>query len=90
LEIFHGMEDFQGTYRRLLETELTEMLNRHPVVGLIGPCQVGKTTLALAVGENRPAIYLDLESPSDLVKLAEPELFLCWHEDKLVILDEIQ
>lgn len=60
------------------------------MVGLLGPRQVGKTTLALAVGENRPSIYLDLESPSDLAKLAEPELFLRRHEDKLVILDEIQ
>jgi predicted AAA+ superfamily ATPase len=51
---------------------------------------VGKTTLALGVGENRPSIYLDLESPSDLAKLTEPELFLRRHEDKLVILDEIQ
>jgi predicted AAA+ superfamily ATPase len=77
-------------YPRLLEPELSEMLTRHPVIGLLGPRQVGKTTLALSVGENRPSIYLDLESPSDLAKLAEPELFLRRHEDKLVILDEIQ
>ena len=77
-------------YRRLLESELSKMLTRHPVVGLLGPRQVGKTTLALEVGENRPSIYLDLESPSALAKLAEPELFLRRHEDKLVILDEIQ
>ena len=77
-------------YPRLLEPELSQMLTRHPVVGLLGPRQVGKTTLALAVGEDCPSIYLDLESPSDLAKLAEPELFLRRHEDKLVILDEIQ
>jgi predicted AAA+ superfamily ATPase len=77
-------------YSRLRELELSEMLARYPVVGLLGPRQVGKTTLALAVGEKRPSIYLDLESPSDVAKLAEPELFLRRHEDKLVILDEIQ
>jgi uncharacterized protein len=90
LQIFQIMEGLQGMYRRLLEPELAELLTRHPVVGLLGPRQVGKTTLALAVGENRPSIYLDLESPSDLAKLAEPELFLRRHENKLVILDEIQ
>jgi predicted AAA+ superfamily ATPase len=84
------MEELQGMYRRLLEAKLSEMLTRHPVIGLLGPRQVGKTTLALTVGENRPSIYLDLESPSDLAKLTEPELFLRRHEDKLVILDEIQ
>ena len=77
-------------YPRVIEPELSEMLNRHPVVGLLGPRQVGKTTLALAAGESRPSLYLDLESPSDLAKLAEPELFLRRHDDKLVILDEIQ
>lgn len=84
------MEDLQDMYRRLLEPDLVQMLARHPVVGLLGPRQVGKTTLALSVGENRPSLYLDLESPSDLAKLSEPELFLRRHEDKLVILDEIQ
>ena len=77
-------------YPRLLESGLSEMLTRHPVVGLLGPRQVGKTTLALEVGDSRPSIYMDLESPSDLARLAEPELFLRRHEDKLVILDEIQ
>ena len=77
-------------FRRHIEPQLSDLLTRHPVVGLLGPRQVGKTTLALAVGENRPSIYLDLESPSDLAKLAEPELFLRRHEDSLVILDEIQ
>jgi predicted AAA+ superfamily ATPase len=43
----------------------------------------------LEVGEQRPSIYLDLESDSDRAKLAEPELYLAGHEDKLVILDEV-
>jgi predicted AAA+ superfamily ATPase len=90
LQIFRFMEYLQGMYPRLLESGLSEMLTRHPVVGLLGPRQVGKTTLALEVGDSRPSIYMDLESPSDLARLAEPELFLRRHEDKLVILDEIQ
>src|SRR6185437_8894336 len=45
---------------------------------------------ALEVAESRPSIYLDLESEADRAKLAEPELYLAQHADKLVILDEIQ
>lgn len=74
--------------RRIL-TELAERLEETPAVALIGPRQVGKTTLALEVAEARPSIYLDLESDADRAKLAEPELYLSGHEDKLVILDEV-
>jgi uncharacterized protein len=42
------------------------------------------------VASARPAVYLDLESEADRAKLSEPELYLPQHEDKLVILDEIQ
>lgn len=50
---------------------------------------MGKTTLAFAIAENRPSVYLDLENPSDRAKLAEPELFFKLHEDRLMVLDEI-
>jgi predicted AAA+ superfamily ATPase len=69
---------------------LTAALAEAPAVALLGPRQVGKTTLALAVAETRPSLYLDLESEADRAKLAEPELYLGQHVDKLVILDEIQ
>jgi hypothetical protein len=75
--------------RRLLPA-LTAALTEAPAVALLGPRQVGKTTLALEVAESRPAIYLDLESEADRAKLAEPELYLSQHADKLVILDEVQ
>lgn len=77
-------------FTRLLLPHLRDLLTRHPAVGLLGPRQIGKTTLALELGKDRPSLYLDLESPSDAAKLAEPEMFLERHEDKLVILDEIQ
>ncbi len=73
----------------LLQPLLT-LLSQHAAVGLLGPRQVGKTTLALVIAATRPAVYLDLEAPSHLAKLAEPELYLAMQEDKLVILDEIQ
>lgn len=74
--------------RRLLRS-VTAALAEVPAVALLGPRQVGKTTLALEVAKSRPSIYLDLESEADRAKLAEPELYLPQHEDKLVILDEI-
>ena len=70
--------------------ELNVQLQQAPAVVLLGPRQAGKTTLALQIAADRPSIYLDLESDSDRNKLAEPELYLKAHQDKLVILDEVQ
>lgn len=64
-------------------------LQRQAAVALLGPRQVGKTTLALSIAEKYPSIYLDLESPTDRSKLQDPLLFLNHYTDKLVILDEI-
>ena len=58
-------------------------------MGLLGPRQAGKTTLALEVAATRPAVYLDLESASDRAKLADPERYFLDHEAELVILDEV-
>ena len=71
-------------YRRI-----EQALGRQAAVAVIGPRQVGKTTLALEIGRDRNALYLDLESRNDRAKLGEPELFLKQYEDRLVILDEI-
>ncbi len=64
-------------------------LDRQAAVVLLGPRQVGKTTLALDIAEGSDAIYLDLESRADLGKLADPALYLTEYENRLVILDEI-
>ena len=69
---------------------LLERLSESPAVALLGPRQVGKTTLALAVASERPSLYLDLESETDRARLADPEAYLAGHADRLVILDEIQ
>ncbi|RWB51053.1 ATP-binding protein [Mesorhizobium sp.] len=74
---------------RRIAIQLSELLDSMPAVALLGPRQVGKTTLSLTVAEQRPSIYLDLESDADRAKLDEPELYLAEHEDKLVILDEV-
>jgi len=67
-----------------------DRLDQFPAVALLGPRQAGKTTLAEQIGDGPPSIYLDLEDPADRGKLADPALYLSGHEDKLVILDEIQ
>ena len=74
---------------RLVENKLNTALQRQAAVVLIGPRQVGKTTLAHAIGKNFNSLYLDLEDLSNQDKLSEPVLFLENYEDKLVILDEI-
>jgi hypothetical protein len=74
--------------RRLLP-QLAEELQHVPAVALLGPRQAGKTTLALEAAQAIPSLYLDLESERDRSKLAQPELYLADHLDKLVILDEV-
>ena len=64
-------------------------MKRQAAVALIGPRQVGKTTLAHAIAEQTGALYLDLEAGADQAKLADPALFLAEYEDRLVVLDEI-
>jgi predicted AAA+ superfamily ATPase len=75
--------------RRRAYNRVRQALDRQAAVALIGPRQVGKTTLALEIGKAEDALYLDLESRADRSKLAEPALFLQRYEDRLVILDEI-
>lgn len=74
---------------RRIAPEIVSLLENVPAVGLIGPRQVGKTTLALAVAGDRSAVYLDLESESDRARMGAPELYFADHADELVVLDEI-
>lgn len=77
--------------KRILTQQIIKSLKQFPAVGLIGSRQTGKTTLAREIAVNFPGtVFLDLERPSDLAKLDEPEIYLSPHADKLVILDEIQ
>lgn len=74
---------------RLITSEIDHALKRQAAVALIGPRQVGKTTLALEIGQTCNALYLDLEDRDDRNRLANPVLFFESVEDRLVILDEI-
>ena len=75
---------------RVRSVLLKERLNHFAAVVLLGPRQVGKTTLARLLGQTLNAAYLDLESPSDQARLSDPELYLQRQRGRLVILDEVQ
>jgi predicted AAA+ superfamily ATPase len=74
---------------RRIHAALTDQIDNNPAVALLGPRQVGKTTLAREIGDTRPSIYLDLETAPDRAKLTDPERYLEAYEDRLVILDEV-
>jgi predicted AAA+ superfamily ATPase len=77
--------------KRAIQEKVEKSLTVFPVVGILGPRQVGKTTLAKQILKKySSAVYLDLELPSDYNKLNDPELFLSENKDKLIIIDEIQ
>ena len=62
-----------------------------PAVAVLGPRQIGKTTLARDIAADVPdSLYLDLEDPRDAARLADPAKYLDAHTDRLVVLDEIQ
>jgi predicted AAA+ superfamily ATPase len=79
-----------GMIERRIAKTLAGLIDTNPAVALLGPRQVGKTTLAQQLGETRASIYIDLESDAGRARLSDPELYLTQHEDKLVILDEVQ
>lgn len=75
---------------RQIETRLTQRLSQFPAVALLGPRQVGKTTLARACQAAKPALYLDLENPADLEKLSDARGYLGAQSGRLTIIDEVQ
>lgn len=74
------------------ENDILRLSKNFPIVAIVGPRQVGKTSLAkhLTNEWNRSSLYLDLENPADLNKMSDPLLFLEPLKDKTVILDEVQ
>ena len=77
---------------RRISSEIKDSLSFFPVVSIIGPRQVGKTTLAKQIMSEsaKQTLYLDLELQSDLFKLNDAELFLSQHSEKLIVIDEVQ
>lgn len=78
-------------FKRKAGSATSERLGYFPGVVLLGPRQVGKTTLAQSLAAERPdTVFLDLEKPADRAKLSQPDLFFRAHRDRLVVLDEVQ
>ena len=71
------------------KAEVDRLLDGNPAVVLTGPRQVGKTTLAHRIASERDAVYLDLERPRDLARIADVEQYCEIHADKLLVLDEV-
>ncbi len=81
----------QTYIKRIITTNIEQKLENMPGVVILGPRQCGKSTLAKAIiSEIGGAVYLDLERPSDVSKLRDPEAFFSLNNDKLICLDEIQ
>jgi uncharacterized protein len=76
---------------RRLRASVEAQLGLHPAVVLLGPRQVGKTTLAREIAAKRKnaAIYLDLERPADRRRLDDADAYLRAQDGKLVVVDEI-
>ena len=77
--------------KRAVSKKFLKHIKEYPVVALLGPRQVGKSTLAKEFINKHPKrIYLDLERPSHLRRLSAPEYFFTQNKDCLICLDEIQ
>ena len=82
----------QGYIERDISSILLKRLKNFPVVALLGPRQCGKSTLAHYILKTTQDsfVYLDLEKPSDMAKLTDPERFFQVNKDSLICIDEIQ
>lgn len=77
---------------RRLALEVPRLSAYFPAIGIIGPRQVGKTTLARMVTAhwNTPVLFLDLEDPEHFASLQQPLLFLERYPAHTIVLDEVQ
>jgi hypothetical protein len=77
---------------RLIQSKIEERLKRSPAVAILGPRQVGKTTMAKVLGQNddKPFTYLDMENPRDQLKLADAYSYLDKLRSNCVVIDEVQ
>jgi predicted AAA+ superfamily ATPase len=73
-------------YQRQILQELGLYLQEFPAVDILGPRQVGKTTLAHQLFES----HTQPQPAPDLAQLSDPNAYFAAHADRLVILDEVQ
>ena len=85
------VSNYMVIIERYLKKYLIENLQEFPAVAILGPRQCGKSTLAKMVLQGmKDVVYLDLEKPSDRLKISDPEIFFETNRNKLICLDEIQ
>jgi predicted AAA+ superfamily ATPase len=89
---FTGIIGLDMNFQRQITDRVLNRLAHLPAVALLGPRQVGKTTLARQLQRviQKESIYLDLESPEDYNKLSNLENYLHQRENSLLIIDEVQ
>lgn len=78
--------------QRKLQSRIIKLLEHFPAIAILGPRQIGKTTLAKSLMDSikNEVVYLDLELPADVNRLANPQVFFQNNQDRCVIIDEIQ
>lgn len=86
------MFTFASMIKRLAAQEIDVLLGEFPAIALLGPRQVGKTTLAklLVKKHQKDVLYFDLESDADIARLKDPEYIFNEYKDHCIILDEVQ
>ncbi len=78
---------------RQLQQHILNLLKEYPAIAVLGPRQVGKTTLVKTIvkqQKKKPMLYIDIEKPSDARKLNDAETFFHINKNSCVILDEVQ
>ena len=76
--------------QRTLYAVVQARLEKSAAVAILGPRQVGKTTLSQQLAKNIKSVYLDLEEPRDIQKLSDPNFYFDQQDDRLIIIDEVQ
>lgn len=77
---------------RRMQEELAVLLKTFPAVALLGPRQVGKTTLTRELLKNslQEVVYFDLENDEDIARMDNPAFLFEQYKDACIVLDEIQ
>jgi len=87
------VSNYKVMIEKLIKQKIIKGLKSVPIVALLGPRQVGKTTLAFQIsGEfsEKKTSYLDLELDTDINKLQDAESYLKRFENVILIIDEVQ
>lgn len=89
---FHGYLLTLSMITRMLKNELVHLLQEFPAIALLGPRQVGKTTLAkeLTGKENGRFLYFDLENDEDMARMQNAAFIFEQYADSCIVLDEVQ